>query len=157
MVGRLLYASNKTRPDITYNVNFCSRYSDNSTLENITDLKHIQKYLNGCKELGIEYKNDHKLNLIEAYSDADYAGDLKDCVSTTGYVIKYAGGAISWGSKKQKSVIALSNTESEYVAAAQCSMELLYIKTLFEELLNREVSIHLNIDNQSTLALIKME
>ena len=74
--------------------------------------------------------------------------------STTGYVILLAGGAISWCSRKQ-SVIALSSTEAEYIAAAECCKELLYLKTLLEEILNNEIKIELNIDNQSAIALIK--
>jgi len=73
--------------------------------------------------------------------------------STTGYIIFYAGGAITWSSRKQ-SIIALSSTEAEYVAAVECCKELLYLKTLFEELLNKRIKIELNIDNQSAMMLI---
>lgn len=154
IIGSLLYLSTKTRPDIAYGVNFCSRYVEEPSQERITDIKHILKYLNGNKEHGIEYKNNKEKNLLKAYCDADFAGDPETRRSTTGYVILYAGGAISWCSRKQ-SVIALSSTEAEYIAAAECCKELLYLKTLFEELLNYEIKIELNVDNQSAIALIK--
>ena len=146
--------STKTRPDIAYGVNFCSRYIEESAQERITDLKHILKYLNGNKECGIEYSCNKNINQLEAYCDADFAGDLETRRSTTGYVILLAGGVISWCSRKQ-SVIALSSTEAEYIAAAECCKELLYLKTLLEEILNNEIKIELNIDNQSAIALIK--
>ncbi|KAE8694358.1 hypothetical protein F3Y22_tig00110783pilonHSYRG00068 [Hibiscus syriacus] len=44
--------------------------------------------------------------------------DLDKSKSTTGYVFKVAGGAVSWVSKLQ-SIVATSTTEAEYVAATQ--------------------------------------
>lgn len=50
-VGNLLYASNKTRPDIAFSVNFCSRYMTESDLNNANDLKHILRYLRGNSQI----------------------------------------------------------------------------------------------------------
>lgn len=61
---------------------------------------------------------------------------------------------ISWCSRKQP-VIALSSTEAEYIAAAECCKELQYLKSLLEELLCSKINIELNVDNQSTIVLIK--
>jgi len=52
-----------------------------------------------------------------------------------GYIIFFAGGPISWCSRKQP-LIAQSTTEAEYVAAAECCKKLVYLKSLLEELLN---------------------
>lgn len=153
VVGSLLYLSTKTRPDIAYGVNFCSRHVENYTQENINDVKHILKYLKGHTEQGITFLNNGKTNLLEAYCDSDYAGDQETRRSTTGYVIYYAGGPISWCSRRQ-SIIALSSTEAEYVAAAECCKELLYLKTLIQELTGEVISIELNIDNQSAMILM---
>lgn len=59
---------------------------------------------------------------LMAYTDSDYAGDLNDRRSTAGFVFMMASGAISWASKKQ-SVVALSTTEAEYIAAALCACQ----------------------------------
>jgi hypothetical protein len=91
---------------------------------------------------------------IRAYSDSDYAGDVIDRKNTTGFVIMYAGGPIAWCSKKQN-IVALLSTEVEYIAAAECVKEILYVKTLMFELIDRKVSIELNVDNQSAMKLIK--
>lgn len=40
------------------------------------------------------------------------------------------------------------------MAAAKCCKELVYLKALSEELLNKPMTIELNIDNQSAMALI---
>ena len=53
---------------------------------------------------------------IRGFVDADWAGDLDQRRSTSGYVINIFGGAVSWMIEKQ-SVVALSTTEVEYMAA----------------------------------------
>lgn len=80
--------------------------------------------------------------------------DIETRKSTTGYVIMYSDGPISWCSKKQP-IITLSSTEAEYVAATECCKEILYLKTLIEELTGKIIKTTLNIDNQSTICLIK--
>ena len=49
-------------------------------------------------------------NDVEWYSDADWAGDVNDRKSTSGYLFTIGGGAVSWRSKKQTSV-ALSTAD----------------------------------------------
>lgn len=139
IIGSILYLSTKTRPDISYGVNFCSRFLEDNTRKN-KRCKTYSKIFKWNKEYGIKYKKNDKTYLLEAYCDADFAGDPEIRRSTTGFVIIYAGGAISWCSRKQ-SLIALSSTEAEYIAAAECCKELLYLKTLFEELLDNEIKI----------------
>jgi len=56
------------------------------------------------------------------YCDADWAGDLDNRKSTSGYVFKVSKGAITWSSKKQPCV-ALSTDEAEYVALASAVQE----------------------------------
>ena len=65
---------------------------------------------------------------LECYVDADFAGGWKDgnhdspesVFSRTGFVIMYAGCPITWGSKLQTE-IALSTTESEYIALSSAT------------------------------------
>jgi len=61
---------------------------------------------------------------------------------------------ISWCSRKQR-IVALSTTEAEYIAAAECCKELSYVKSLLSELMNTEVPTTLYVDNQSAIKLIK--
>ena len=62
--------------------------------------------------------------VLIGYIDADMAGDVDSRKSTLGYLITFAGGAVSWQSKLQKSV-ALSTTEAEFIAAIEAWKELL--------------------------------
>ena len=54
------------------------------------------------------YKKGGNEELV-AYTDNDYAGDLDDRKSTSGYVFLLSSGAISWLSKKQP-IVSLSTT-----------------------------------------------
>lgn len=56
--------------------------------------KRILRYLKGTMELGISYRKGGKGNLI-AFVDSDYAGDVDDRKSTSGYVFMLGTGAIS--------------------------------------------------------------
>jgi hypothetical protein len=74
----------------------------------------------------LRYLREPWSNLLfrKGYPDADLAGDKTDRLSYTGYVFMLGGGAISWVSRKQKSV-SLSTAESEYVASSEAVKEAL--------------------------------
>ena len=58
------------------------------------------------------------------YVDADYARNLDNRRSTTGYVFILGRGPIFWKSMVQ-SLVALSTTKSEYMAVAEVAKEAL--------------------------------
>lgn len=74
----------------------------------------------------------------------------------TGYAVFYCGGPVSWCSRKQP-IVATSTTEAEYIAAAECCKEILYLKSLIEELITEKVEANLKVDNQSAIKLVKNE
>ena len=85
----------------------------------------------------------------------DWASNVNDCKSTSGYMFKLAGTAVSWSSKKQTS-IALSSTEAEYISGAHAAKEAVWLRQLLSELgLNTSSPTVLHIDNQSTIVITK--
>ena len=60
--------------------------------------------------------------MCTGYSDADWAVDIGDRKSTSGYMFLQEGATISWKSNKQLCV-ALSTTEAEYVALSAAAQE----------------------------------
>lgn len=156
-VGSLLYLSGKTYPDLAQAVGFVSRLVNDPSNQRITDVKRIFRYLNGTQTQGISYctegENESETEIV-AYCDSDYAGDPRTRKSTTGYIIFYGGGPVSWCSRKQP-IVATSSTEAEYIAAADCCKEILYIKFLLEELEGKGSKAKLKVDNQSAISLIK--
>ena len=71
--------------------------------------------------------------MLQDYTDADYAGDADSRKSTSGYLMTYAGGAVSWQSRLQKCV-SLSTTDAEYIAAVEAAKEVLWMKNFLQEL-----------------------
>jgi hypothetical protein len=67
--------------------------------------------------------------LLQGYSDADWAGQVEDRRSTSGFVYMLAGGPVSWQSKTQKSV-ALSTAEAEYMALSDAAKEAMHLRAL---------------------------
>ncbi|GJZ29271.1 reverse transcriptase domain-containing protein [Tanacetum coccineum] len=64
---------------------------------------------------------------LKRYSDSDYAGCNMDRKSTPGACQLLGGKLVCWSAKKQQSV-AISSAEAEYIAAAGCCANILWMK-----------------------------
>ena len=71
--------------------------------------------------------------MLEGFTDSDMLGDIDSSRSTSGYVMTYAGGVVSWHSRLQKSVV-LSTTEAEYMTTVETDTELIWMKNFLSEL-----------------------
>ncbi|KAE8886394.1 hypothetical protein PF007_g12529 [Phytophthora fragariae] len=95
--------------------------------------------------------------VLEAYSDADYAGDRVDRKSVSGGVLLVGGMVVGWLFKKQAS-ISLSTMEAEFVAASQVTAEMLGIAELLKEIGVKAKGVYdLKVDNQAAIKQIKGE
>ncbi|GKE15717.1 hypothetical protein Tco_1423294 [Tanacetum coccineum] len=84
-------------------------------------------YLKGTLSLGMWYPKCLGFDL-KGYSDSDYAGCNIDRKSTSGACLLLGGKLMCWSAKKQQS-IAMSSAEAEYVAAAGCCANILWMKS----------------------------
>jgi len=151
LVGCLLYLATCTRPDISFAVGRLARFVSAPTQAHWGAGKAVLRYLQGTKDLGIEYG---KASELTAYHDADYAADVDTRRSTTGAVFLFNGGAISWTSKQQKSV-ATSTTEAEYMAASMAAKEAVWLQRLLGELGNEQASVEMRCDSQGAVAMMR--
>jgi len=126
MIGSLLYLT-ASRPDIMFSVCVCARYQANPRKPHLDAVKQIFKYLRNTTGLGLWYPANTGFG-IKAYSDADLGGCKLDRKSTTGGCQFLGGKLVSWQSKKQTSV-SISTAESEYVAAASCCSQILWMQS----------------------------
>jgi hypothetical protein len=150
MIGSLLYLC-ASRPDIMLSVCLCARFQSNPKECHLRAVKRIMRYLVHTSHLGLWYPKGSNFKLV-GYSDADYAGCKIDRKSTSGTCQFLGKSLVSWASKKQNSV-ALSTAEAEYVAAAHCCAQLLWMRQTLKDYgytLNR---IPLLCDNESAIKI----
>lgn len=151
-IGALLYVAQSTRPDISFAVNMLSRYNKEPKQVHWTAVKRIFRYLQGTKNMKLIYTKDGNEN-ITGFCDADWASDVRDRKSCTGYIFLLQGGAISWRSQKQQTV-ALSTAEAEYMAMSSASQEALWLQQLDAELCAQQSApMTIFSDNQSAIRL----
>ena len=129
-VGALQYAT-ISRPDISYSVNKVSQYMASPLDTHWKAVKRILRYLAGTIDYGLHVRSSD--NFISAFCDSDWASDLDDRKSVTGYCTFIGSNLVSWSSKKQ-SVISRSSTEAEYRSLAHVASEVTWIMSLLSEI-----------------------
>ena len=88
--------------------------------------KKTLRYVRGTTGLMLTYRKSESLE-IEGYSDSDFAGDVDNRKSMSGYIFTLAKGAISWKSSKQ-SVTTFSTMYAEFVACYEASGQVTWLK-----------------------------
>ncbi|XP_062103402.1 secreted RxLR effector protein 161-like [Humulus lupulus] len=153
-VGSIMYLMVCTRPDLAHAISVLSKYMSNPGRTHWLAMKWLFRYLIGSTKVGFFYKQLQASTTIEGYSDADYAGDRDSRKSTFAYMFLMGGNCVSWKVQLQL-VVALSTTESEYIATTEAIKEAIWIKGLMEEikLLNDIPTVYL--DSQSYVHLCK--
>jgi hypothetical protein len=155
-VGALMYLAQCTRPDIAYAVGVLARFSMNPGIAHWKAVKHLFRYLQGTKDMGLVYKSDGlSMDLFTTFTDANHGGCRDSGRSTGGYLVTLGSAAVSWSSKLQ-SVVALSTTEAEYIAAVEAGKEIMWMRNILSELGYKiESPSDLKMDNQSAISVSK--
>jgi hypothetical protein len=155
-IGSLMYPMLGTRPDLAFTVASLGRHAATPGTDHQRALERAFRYLRATSEWKLVFRRGMTNGLtLHGYADADWASDVNDRKSTSGYVFLLAGGAISWSSKKQSSV-ALSSTEAEYIAGAHAAKELVWLRRLLSELgLELNAATTLLMDNQSAMTIAR--
>ena len=125
MFGSLLYLT-ASRPDFQLSVGICARFQSNPNQSHLNAVKRILRYLVGTTNLGLQYEKGIVCTVI-GYCDADFVGDRFERKSTSGCCCFLRKSLITWSSTKQNT-IALSTAKAEYMSAANCSTQILWIK-----------------------------
>lgn len=150
-IGSIMYAAQLTRPDVCFAISTLSRFNQNPGRAHWTAVKRVLRYLKGTVDAKLTYSRNGNPEII-GYCDADYANDINDRRSTTGYVFVLYGAAISWNAKKQPTV-ALSTTEAEYMSMCAATQEAIWLRTLHNDLFPSKNETLLNCDNKSAICI----
>ncbi|KAE9007332.1 hypothetical protein PF005_g12321 [Phytophthora fragariae] len=162
LVGSLLWIARCTRPDIAFAVHRATQRSHAPRQSDWQLAKNIARYLMGTLDFDFVMQATRGGVIagevvLEAYSDADYAGDRVDRKSVSGGVLLVGGMVVGWLFKKQAS-ISLSTMEAEFVAASQVTAEMLGIAELLKEIGVKAKGVYdLKVDNQAAIKQIKGE
>jgi hypothetical protein len=139
VIGKLNYLEKSTRPDISYAVHQCARFTTNPRKEHGDAIRWLGRYLKGTRDKGIILKPNK--SSFEVYVDADFAGNWDKTIaaednstarSRHGYIITYAGCPVTWASQLQHE-IALSSTESEFIGLSYALRTTIPIMELLKE------------------------
>jgi len=128
MIGSLLYVT-ASRPDVMQAVGQVARFQAAPKESHIIVVKRILRYLQGTTKYGLWYPKGENI-IIQAFTDADWAGSIDDRKSTSGATFYLGGCLISWLSKKQTS-ISLSTAEEKYIVVTICCTQVLWMKKNF--------------------------
>ena len=138
-LGSIMYAQVCTRPDIAFATGLLGRYQSNPGHGHWVAAKKVMRYLKRTKDYMLIYKHVQDENK-----------------STTCYIFKLAGGAVSWKSEKQKS-IASSTMQAELVACFSAATQAIWLQNLIKELtvfdfVNRPIQLY--CDNNSAVLFV---
>ncbi|XP_019057331.1 PREDICTED: uncharacterized protein LOC104807063 isoform X1 [Tarenaya hassleriana] len=149
VVGKLIYLT-ITRPHLSFIVHQVSQWIHAPTTSHWQIVDRILKYLKGTPNKGLWMRNNNHTEII-GYCDADWAGDMMDLKSTTGYCTFIGGNLVTWKSKKQ-TMVARSSAEAEYRARANTTSEIIWLKQLLKDFgIDSTQPVPLHCDNQAAL------
>jgi hypothetical protein len=148
-----MYLTN-TRENICFAVNTLSQFLVEPRHVHLVAAKHVMRYLKGTLDWGLNYDGDHDFTL-SGYTGLEWDGSVFDRKSTSGRCFSLGSTMISWQSRKQSS-IALSTTETEYIAACSANCETVWLRKLLTGLFNLEMEANTILcDNQSCIKMTK--
>ena len=122
-LGCLMYAATSTRCDIAFPVHYLCKCLQRPTPELIRETDIIFSYLARLPSAGLTYTREQMR--LSGFSDASW----ETAASTSGWVVLWQSAALSWGSRKQKS-IALSSCEAEIIALSEAAKDVVYLRKL---------------------------
>jgi hypothetical protein len=154
IIGSLLYLMLGTRPDIAYTVCKLAQFAANPSQDHVNKAKYICRYLAGTCHYKMIYNGTGQSGLI-AYADASF-NPVEDssAKSQTGYCILFANAPVLWSSHRQVTT-AQSTTEAEYMALADCTKSVLWIRHIMEELGYHLSAIPICDDNHGAIHMSK--
>jgi hypothetical protein len=131
-----MFAMVCTRPDLAFTLSRLSKFCSAPGNQQMQAARYALRYLRSTTTQGIVYKaqQPEPANIrLEGFSDSDFAADIDNRRSTSGYVYTLNGSAISWRSKQQD-LVTLSTMEAEYVGMTEACKESIWLQRLLNEL-----------------------
>ena len=142
-----------TRPGLRHEGS--STLLNKPTTQDWKRVKHLVRYLQGTQRYNFSVHPTAQLSTelkeidIDAFVDADWAGDPVTRKSTSGFAIYILGTCVHFGSRTQQTV-ALSSAESELYAIGTGAIEALHLRNFLKELhSNLKINIRIHTDSSA--------
>jgi len=153
IVGSLIYMT-ITRSNLNYAVGVVSQFMQTPRKPHLDVVMHILRYIKHTLYYGIFDEANSQLQ-VHGYTDANWASNVSNRRSTSGFMFSFGSGDVSWSSKKQPKV-ALSSTEAKYKGAAITTCEVVWLQKLLLDLgKSVDVPVVIYCDNISSILLAK--
>jgi hypothetical protein len=151
LIGALLFVACNTCPDVSYAVNYWSRFQSKFSDQVMSYGMRILQYLAGTRKYGINYENSSN-EPVEAYVDASFIDrESAELQSTGGFAVFVFGNLIDWRVRKQQKTVS-STAAAEYVAMNDCIKNITFIRYLNITLMGRESKAIVYNDNSSAIS-----
>jgi hypothetical protein len=144
LIGMLLWAAIKCRPDILFAVSFLGRFTCNAGRIQVGWAKGVLRYLAGTRDWGLGYQRRGGKLKVQACCDADFAGCVRTSRSTSGIYASYGPHFDPRDSNQSQSLlvsrsflerkVATSTGHSETHAAHDAVEEVVWLRHLAAEL-----------------------
>jgi len=131
LIGKLFYASNFTRADITPSADYLSIYMYHPCVDHWLQAKRLLRYMKGTLDKGLTF-NKIVPSTPFAWQDSSFV-DGPYGKSRIGYAVLMCGYVVAWGSRLQLT-ITLSTMEAKYMALCAATQEVMFLKKLLIEL-----------------------
>ncbi|XP_041004092.1 uncharacterized mitochondrial protein AtMg00810-like [Juglans microcarpa x Juglans regia] len=99
LIGAIQYLT-ITQPDIAHVVNSVSQFLHSPTDNHFLTIKRILRYVKGTLHFCLTFHPSVAPGALVDYSDADWAGCLDTCRSTSNYSIYLGDNLVPWSAKK---------------------------------------------------------
>ena len=136
LIGKLMYLTCGTRPDIAFAVEQLSKYNANPRKGHLKATKRVVRYLKGTMQMELMFgqtPTNPPLYGLTGYANSNFAGDPADRNLVMGYCFFLNGAVVSWSSKKLKTV-STSTTEAEYIALRHVAKEAVWIQRFMNKI-----------------------
>ena len=157
LTGALLWISLIARPDISFASSHLSQFNANPGPSHWKAALRVLRYLAGTRDMCLVLGgSNNDTTTLYGYTDSDWARDVDDRRSVSGYVWQLGNRTISWSSRKQTTVAA-SSTEGEYMALSYGTKQGLWMRRFLTDigLAFEGVKTPLFVDNQGSIDLSK--
>jgi len=133
IVGSLLFLATRTRPDISFVVNYLTLYMTKATQHHLNICYRVLNYLSKTKTLPLIFNGTGGHN-FSVMVDASYAShhDRKSHYGLSVHMNSNSGSCIAIS--KKGSLLALSSTEAEYIGLFEASKIIMWFRQLLTEL-----------------------